>query len=78
MFGSGNREVPFLDTETKGGRTDLGRKDSNFSSLILRWDGQRRSLRFRREVLCRDKTCGSSWQWMETGASEGVSGQQKS
>lgn len=30
IFGLGNREVPFTDTENKGKRTDLGRKDYNF------------------------------------------------
>lgn len=49
----------FSTHREQGRRTDLGRKDYNFSKLTLRRDILCVSLRFRREILDRDKKCGS-------------------
>lgn len=55
VFGWGNRKAPDAATENTGGRLNLGRKEDNFSRLTLRWEIQCMSLRFRREILDRNK-----------------------
>lgn len=75
MFSWGNREVPSADRKfpatgkfsahrEQGGRLDLRRKDYNFRKLTLMWDIQRVSLRFRREILDREKNAEVVSTWM--------------